>query len=107
MSDQKNEGSEQPTEQQTKSHSELFGLDPTNNSEHKGHPAPGGPIAGTIDPTKGKDDGPKPAGSSGNDEKDTKVGGVDSEGDGGSERPGAGGSTLKPEQGSNKAADNS
>lgn len=89
-------------EHQTKSHSELFGLDPTNNSEHEGHKEPGAPIAGTVDPTKGKDSGPGKTG--GDDGSDTKVGGIAASG-GGNERPGAGGSTVTPEQGSNKVGD--
>lgn len=90
------------SEQQTKSHSELFGLDPTNNSEHEGHKEPGSAISGTVDPVKEKNSGPGPAG--GSEGTDSKVGGVDAPG-GGSERPGAGSSTVTPSQGGNKVGD--
>lgn len=95
-----------PEEQQTKSHSELFGLDPTNNSETKGHKEPGSVISGTNDAVKGSDSkGPGPAAGSGGD--DTKVGGINKADSDSSERPGAGGSTLEPSQGTNKAGDDS
>eukprot|EP00249_Psilotum_nudum_P030836 c43932_g1_i1 orf=2-247(-) len=74
------------SESQTKSHSELFGLDPNNNSETKGHKEPGSVISGTQDMTKGKDDAPGPAASGGDDS--TKVGGIAQADSDSSERPG-------------------
>lgn len=91
------------TETQTKSHSELFGLDPTNNSETEGHKEPGSVISGTQDMTKGNDKGPGPAAGAGG--VDTKVGGIQQADSSSSERPGAGGSALDPSQGTNKAGD--
>ena len=61
-------------QQQTKSHSELFGLDPTNNSEHEGHREPGAPIAGTVDPISEKNSGPGKA--AGGAEAESNVGGI-------------------------------
>lgn len=87
----------------TESHSALFGLKPQDKPTTNAGSGPGSGIEGTTGVAGHKNS--VGAGTS-LPEQNTKVGGVAQPGTD-HERPGAGGSILKPSQGFNKAGDSS
>jgi len=82
----------------TESHSALFGLDPQNKPTRNAASGPGFGIEGTTGVAGHKNSAPG-ASTTGPAAQYTEIAGI--------ERPGAGGSTLEPSQGSNKIADES
>lgn len=85
----------------TESHSAQFGLEPQSKPTQNAGSGPGSGIEGTTGVSGHKN---STTGGPSVPDKETEVGGI-AQPSSGTERPGAGSSTLTPSQGSNKNAD--